>query len=201
MKTWRAILSTVAAAFALAALPAASAANNLFTIDPNPVSDGHVITDAAGNAYVAWIGDGVGAAIEPVKFCKIAPGGTCSPITLPIPGGTSISDSAAAAIPVFGPGGTVYVVAPRYAQNDLFFFTSTNGGASFDGGTERAFYSNKTNPTDAYLVGSTFMISAHNPGIGFSTAEVAGLGGGSLSLPAPGGGVLNSSMALDAPTR
>ncbi|HST70166.1 MAG TPA: hypothetical protein VLI94_10970 [Solirubrobacterales bacterium] len=197
MKTWRAILSTVAAAFALAALPSVSAANNLATLDANPNSEGHVIVDGAGNAYVAWIGDGVGTAIDPVRYCKIPPGGACSPITLSIPGGTSIADSAAAAIPVFGPGSTVYVVAPRYAQDDLFFFTSTNGGVSFDGGTERAEYSNKTDPTDAFLVGSKFYVGAFGPGIGFSTAEVLGLGSGSTSLPAPGGGVLNSSMALD----
>lgn len=197
MKTWRAILSTVAAAFALAALPSASAANNLATLDANPNSEGHVIVDAAGNAYVAWIGDGVGTAIDPVRYCKIPPGGTCSPVTLPIPGGTSISDSASAAIPVFGPGSTVYVVAPRYARNDLFYFTSTNGGVSFDGGTENPFYSNKSDPTDAFLVGANFYVGAFGPGIGFSTAQVGGLGGGSVDLPAPGGGVLNSSMALD----
>ncbi|HEX6152813.1 MAG TPA: hypothetical protein VFZ19_04740 [Solirubrobacterales bacterium] len=196
MKTWRAILSTVAAAFALAALPSASAANNLYTLDANPNSEGHVIVDAAGNAYVAWIGDGVGTAIDPVRYCKIPPGGTCSPITLSIPGGTSIADSAAAAIPVFGAGSTVYVVAPRYARDDLYYFTSTNGGASFDGGTENPFYSNKSDPTDAFLVGGNFYVGAFGPGIGFSTAQVGGLLGGSVDLPAPGGGVLNSSMAL-----
>ncbi|HKO38704.1 MAG TPA: hypothetical protein VJU14_10090 [Solirubrobacterales bacterium] len=198
MKTWRAILSVAAAAFALVALPSTSGANNLSTLDTDPVSDGHVIVDAGGNAYVSWVSEGAGTAIDPVRFCKIAPGGACAPITLSIPGGTSISDSAAAAIPVFGPGGTVYVVAPRYAQNDLFFWTSTNGGLSFDGGTERAFYSNKTDPTDAFLVGSTFYVGAYNPGVGFSTAERDGLGGGSLNFANPGsGGVLNSSMALD----
>jgi hypothetical protein len=198
MKTWRAILSTVAAAFALAALPAGAPANNLFTLDPNAISEGHVIVDPAGNAYVSWVSDGIGTAIEPVRFCKIPPGGTCSPITLPIPGGMSLEDSAAAAFPVFGPGNTVYVVAPRYAKDDLFFWTSNNGGASFDGGTERAEYSNKTDPTDVFLVGSNFYVGAFGPGVGFSTAEIPpGLGSGSTSLPAPGGGVLNSSMALD----
>jgi hypothetical protein len=197
MKTWRLIL-TVAAIAAFAALPGTATANNLYTLDANPVSEGHVIVDGAGNAYVSWVGDGAGTAIDPVRFCKIAPGGTCSPITLSIPGGTSIADSAAAAIPVFGPGSTVHVVAPRYARNDLFFWTSNDGGVSFDGGTENAFYSNKSDPTDAFLVGSNFYVGAFGPGIGFSTAEVAGLGGGSVDLPTPGsGGVLNSSMALD----
>ena len=197
MKTWRAILSTVAAAFALAALPAGAPANNLFTLDPNAVSEGHVIVDAAGNAYVSWIGDGVGAAIEPVRYCKIAPGGACSPITLPIPGGTSISDSAAAAIPVFGPGNTVYVVAPRYARNDLFFWTSNNGGVSFDGGAQREPLPGKIEPTDVFLQGSTFLIGANGPGLAFSVADVGAPAANGFELPSPGGGVLNSSMALD----
>src|SRR6476659_11096824 len=104
MKTWRATLSVAAAVFALAALPSTSAANDLFTLDASPTSDGHVIEDGAGNAYVAWTSEGVGIGVEPVRFCKIAPGGGCSAITLPIPGASSLSDSASAAIPVFGPG-------------------------------------------------------------------------------------------------
>jgi hypothetical protein len=196
MKTWRATLSAVAAVFAVAALPAPSAANDLFTLDANAVSDGHVIVDGAGNAYVSWVSDGDGTAVDPVKFCKIAPGGSCSPITLSFPGATSISDSAASAFPVFGSGSTVYVVAPRYARDDVIYWTSFDGGASFDGGTENENYSNKTDPTDVFLQGSTFLIGAYNPGLGFSTVD--GLGGGELSFADPGGGgVLSSSMALD----
>jgi hypothetical protein len=198
MKTWRAILSVAATVLALAALPSTSAANDLFTLDANAVSDGHVIVDGAGNAYVSWVSDGLGTAVDPVKFCKIAPGGSCSPITLSFPGATSISDSAASAIPVFGPGSTVYVVAPRYARDDVIYWTSPDGGASFDGGTENENYSNKTDPTDVFLQSSNFLIGAYNPGLGFSTVEVGGLGGGGLSFTDPGsGGVLSSSMALD----
>ena len=63
-----------------------------------------MIEDAAGNAYVTWTREGVGAQVEPTMFCKIPSGGTCgSPISLPIPGAESISDGASAAIPVFGP--------------------------------------------------------------------------------------------------
>jgi hypothetical protein len=198
MKTWRAILSAAAAVLALAALPSISAANDLFTLDANPVTDGHLIVDGAGNAYVSWTSEGSGTGVEPVKFCKIPPGGTCSPVTLPIPGASSLVDGASAAIPVFGPGATVYVVAPRYARDDVIYWTSLDGGASFDGGTENDNYSNKTNPTDVFLQGSNFLIGAYNPGLGFSTVEVGGLGGGELSFADPGaGGVLSSSMALD----
>jgi len=198
MKTWRATLSVAAAAFALVALPSTSGANNLSTLDPDPVSEGHVIVDAAGNAYVSWVSEGAGAAIDPVRFCKIAPGGACAPITLSIPGGTSISDSAAAAIPVFGPGGTVYVVAPRYARNDLFFWTSTNGGASFDGGAEREPIPGKIEPTDVFLQGSNFLIGANGPGLAFSVADVGAPAASGFEFSSPGGGgILNSSMGLD----
>ncbi|MDQ2631024.1 MAG: hypothetical protein M3Y75_08635 [Actinomycetota bacterium] len=197
MKTWRTIL-TAAAIAAFALLPGTATANDLYTLDADAVSNGHLAEDAAGNAYVAWVSEGVGTGVEPVKFCKIAPGGACSPTTLSIPGATSISDSASAAIPVLGPGNTVYVVAPRYANNDVFYWTSTNGGASFDGGTENAFYSSKTDPTDVFLRGSDFLISAYNSGLGFSTAEVGGLGGGEFSFSNPGdGGVAGASMGLD----
>ena len=55
----RASLATAFAALALAALPGTAAANDLFTLDPNATSAGHVIEDAAGNAYVAWVSEGV----------------------------------------------------------------------------------------------------------------------------------------------
>lgn len=198
MPTLRAVLTLTVASLALAFFPGAAAANDLFTVDAHPTSGGHLIQDGAGNAYVAWVSEGVGIGVEPVKFCKIPPGGTCSPITLNIPGATSISDSASAAFPVFGAGGTVYVVAPRYANDDVIYWTSTNGGASFDGGTQNENYSNKTDPTDVFLQGSNFLIGAYNPGLGFSTTEVGGIGGGEFAFANPGdGGVLSSSMALD----
>jgi hypothetical protein len=199
MKTSRAILATVAAIFAFAALPAVATANNLFTLDENPVSNGHLIVDAAGNAYVAWVSEGVGTGVEPVRFCKIPPGGTCSPITLPNPFATSLSDSPSAAFPVFGPGNTVHVVAPRYTKTDIVFWTSTNGGLSFDGGANRAFYPSKTDPTDVFLVGGSFLISAYNAGLGFGSDEVGlGGGGGDFEFSNPGGGgVAGASMGLN----
>jgi hypothetical protein len=154
-----------------------------------------VIQDGAGNAYIAWTSlNGSGADVP--KFCKVPPGGSCSPITLPVPGGTSL-DGASGAFPVFGAGETVYVVAPRYVRDDIVFYTSNNGGASFGAGTERESYSNKTNPTDVFLRGSEFVIGAYNPGLGFSSAEVGSPGGDSLSFANPGsGGVASSSMDL-----
>jgi hypothetical protein len=197
MKTWRAVLSAVAATLVLAALPAVSAANNVATLDPNAISDGHLIEDAAGNAYVTWVTDGVGTGVEPVRYCKIAPGGTCSPITLPITGAVSLSESAAAAFPVFGFGNTVYVVAPRHAKGDVIFWISDDGGETFGPSNERDVYPSKTNPTDVFFRGTEFAIGAYNPGLGFSTANIAAPGGGELDFKEPGtGGVASSSMGL-----
>lgn len=197
MRTWRFILSAVATTLLLAALPAVATANDLFTIDAHPVTDGHMVGDAAGNAYVGWSAEGEGIAPEPVKFCKIPRGGTCSPITLPIPGATSLSDSVSGVFPVLGPGETVYVVAPRYPHNDVIVWTSVDGGRSFETVAKREFYSSKTNPTDVFLVGSNLLIGAYNAGLGFSTDEVTGVGGGEFSFVNPGsGGVAGSSMGL-----
>jgi hypothetical protein len=196
MSLVRAFMAVVVVSLAVLGLAASAGANNLQTLDADAVSPGHVVVDAAGNAYVSWTSRAIGTGPERVRFCKIPPGGTCTPTSLPIPGATSLSDSASAAIPILGPGDTVYVVGPRYALNDLAFWTSTNGGASFDSGTLRSFYSSKTRPTDAFLSGSTFLIGAYNPGIGFSTAEIAGVGGGSFSFADPGPSVASSSMGL-----
>jgi len=198
MKTWRATLSVAATVLALAALPSTAAANDLFTLDAHPVTDGHLIADGAGNAYVSWTSDAAGTGVEPVKFCKIPPGGTCSPITLPIPGASSLVDSASGAIPVFGTGSTVYVVAPRRARGDVIFWTSTDGGASFDGGQERNFYSGQTDPTEVFSQGGSLLIGAYNPGIGFTSVDIGAPSGSEFSFADPGsGGVLSSSMGLD----
>lgn len=192
MKT-RVVITLTVASLALAVLPGLAAANDLATIDPDPTSPGHVVQDGAGNAYIAW----TSGSNDVPQFCKVAPGGSCSPQTLPTPGGTSL-DGAAGAFPVLGAGETVYVVAPRYVRNDVVFYTSTNGGASFGAGVEREYYSNKTDPTDVFLRGGEFAIGARNAGLGFSTAEVLSPAGGSLSFSNPGdGGVAGASMALD----
>jgi hypothetical protein len=197
LRTAQLALLAALATLAVAVIPTSAAANDLYTLDPNAVSRGSVIQDAAGNAYVGWSSEGVGTGPEVPKFCKIAPGAGCAPVSLSIPGAASLSDSVSAVFPVFGPGSVVYAVGPRYARNDVIIWTSVDGGVTFDGGTEINHYSSKTNPTDVFLSGSTFMIGAYNAGLGFSTAEVAGLGGGSIDFANPGsGGVASSSMGL-----
>jgi hypothetical protein len=199
VKRWGAF-SILLATFVLAVLPAAAAANNLFTLDGHPVTDGHLAEDPAGNAYVAWTSEGDGSSPEPVRFCKIAPGGGCNAITLPIPGASSSLDSVSGAIPVLVPGTEiVYVVAPSYLQDEIVFWVSLNGGASFSGGETRPYYvQGKTDPTDAFVVGNEIMVSGYNPGLIFSHAQIIGGGGGELEFADPGvGGVAGASMGLD----
>jgi hypothetical protein len=183
----------------LAAAPAA--ANNLFTLDPDATSPGRLAQDGAGTAYIGWIHETPPGVPREPRFCKIPAGGTCtSPIVLPIPAASSISDEVSGVFPVLGPGSTVYVVAPRYVRNDVIIWTSTNGGVSFNAGTiNPGGYSNKTNPTNVILRGSQLLIGAENAGLGFSTVPAAGGVGGNFSFASTGpGGVAGSSMGLDS---
>jgi hypothetical protein len=198
VKRWGAVLSTLV--LALAVLPPAASANNLFTLDTNPITNGHLAEDPAGNAYVAWSSEGPITSPEPVRFCKIAPGGACNAISLPIPGGSDSLDSVAGAFPVLVPGTEiVYVVAPRYLQDDIVFWISTDGGASFNGGETRPYYvQGKTDPTDAFVLGNEIMVSGYNPGLIFSNTQIVGAGGEELDFADPGpGGVAGASMGLD----
>jgi hypothetical protein len=177
-------------------------ANNLSTLDPVASSPGNIVEDAAGTAYIAWVHEGAAGTPESPTYCKIPRGGSCTaPISLPIPltgGETSLAatDGVTGAFPVLGTGSTVYVLAPRYADNDVILWTSTDGGQSFAVGVQYHSYSNKTDPTDVLLRGSTFYIGAHNSGLGFSTV---GPGEGQFSFSEPGpGGVVSSSFAFDA---
>jgi hypothetical protein len=193
-----------AAALVLASLligaPAVQA-RNLGTLDAQATSQGHVIEDAAGSAYIAWTDKAPSSeAAETVKFCKIPAGATCAaPITLPSAGAGLSVESPSGAFPVFGAGSTVYVVAPRYTVNDVVLYTSTNAGVSFGPGQVIPMAdSSKTNPTEVFLSGSEFLLGAYNAGLGFSafnTSET--LGSFSLSEPGPGG-VAASAMGLDS---
>jgi hypothetical protein len=183
----------------LAAMPAQGA--NRFTIDTAAGTVGNIIADAAGTAYMAWVQTNPGGPDTP-RFCKIPRGATCpAPLVLPLPGATMAIHGASGAFPVFGTGSTVYVVAPRYVPNDVVLFTSNDGGATFGPGTviPQALgpYSNKTDPTNVYRVGTSFLIGAMNAGLGFST--FGGATQGNFSFNNTGaGGVAGSSLALDA---
>ena len=124
------LAAILAAALGCAAAGSASAAQ--FTIDSHASSIGPIVTDAAGNGYIAWERAGSGATIP--MFCKLSPGASkCAhPVTLALPGGTQDSaNSALALFPILGPGKVVWIVTDRYVQDDTVIWTSTDGGASF----------------------------------------------------------------------
>lgn len=177
---------------ALLAFAPTAQANDLFTLDPDATSPGEVSEDAAGNAYVGWIHD---AAIDQPTFCKIPPGGSCTnPIALPIPGATDVTDEVSGVLPVLGAGEVVYVVAPRYVQQDVIVWTSANGGQSFGPGQEReGGYPSKTHPTDVLLSGEDFLIGAHNAGLGFGRTPVSGGAGGNFEFENTGDGSVDGS--------
>jgi hypothetical protein len=188
-------------ALAVACFPAISSAQNVVDLDAHAESPGHVVEDPSGSAYVAWTHPGSAGTANVVDFCKVARGGSCTaPITLAMPGAPTSTDSASGAFPVFGAGSVVYIVAPRYVDNDVVLYTSVNGGTSFGPGQMiESSYSSKTDPTDVFLAGSEFLVGGYNAGLGVSgfTASGAGLGGFAFENPGPGG-VAASSLALDS---
>lgn len=172
-------------ALGLAIWASPAVANNRFTLDPDAVSSGHLIEDAAGNAYIGWV-DGSSGTSEVPKFCKIPAGGTCTaPITLPIPGpaGKDIPDQVT---PVFGTGSTVYAVGPDYIDHAVVIWTSTNGGASFNGGVlDTSGYPSQGEPNTVLLNGSEFWIGTSHVGVGIGDTPTNGIGGSDLEFNAP----------------
>jgi hypothetical protein len=180
-----ALVAAIVAATAMMLCASAASANDLFTLDPNAASSGHLIEDAAGNAYIGWV-DGSGSTVEVPKFCKIPAGGTCTnPVTLPIPApaGDDIPDQVT---PVFGGGSTVYAVGPDYIDHAVVIWTSTNGGASFNGGViDTSGYPSQGEPNTVLLNGSEFWIGTSHVGVGIGDTPTDGIGGSELEFKAP----------------
>jgi hypothetical protein len=115
-------------------LPAGPAlAADQFTLDPGASTFGAVVTDPAGNGYVAWEHGGTGGAPDTPMFCKLPPGATrCShPIALALPTPGDMYGSADQVFPILGPGSTVWVVTSRYVRSDTLIWTSSDGGKTF----------------------------------------------------------------------
>ncbi len=181
---------------------AGAGAQNVGTIDAQAGTPGHVVQDAAGTAYIAWTHKQSGEAPETPEFCKVPKGGRActAPIALPIPAPAEQVDGPSGAFPILGTGSTVYVVVPRYVQNDVLLYTSSDGGATFGAPIDVIHgYSSKTGPDDVLLSGSEFLIGAENAGLGFSAFTTSGEGLGDLQLAEPGpGGVADATMGLDS---
>jgi hypothetical protein len=191
----RLTLAAIAALAALLVLAAPAAANDRFTLDPAATSPGHLIEDAAGNAYIGWVDNG-----ETAKFCKVPAGGTCTdPLTLPIPGakGSNIPDQV---LPVFGGGETVYAVGPGYLDDSAVVWTSTNGGVSFNNGVvDTSGYPNMGEPNTVLLNGGEFWIAASHVGVGFGSVPTDGIGGSKFGFADPGVYAGDATLGLAAP--
>ncbi len=167
-------------------------ANNRFVLDPHATSTGNLAEDAAGNAYVGWMDEGV------AKFCKIPPGGTCtSPISLPLHG----SHAPTQLHPVLGSGSTVYLVGPSYDGNDVEIWTSTNGGASFGAPVESSGGSpSVTEPNSVILSGSDFLIGGSHSNAWFGETPISGATGSDFDFSSSSGPYsLQESLGLAAP--
>jgi hypothetical protein len=129
-------------ALAWGAMASAAWGAGQFTIDRSPDSFGAVVTDAAGNGYVAWEHLGTGGAADTPMFCRLAPGARrcADPIALSLPGAGNLNAggplsgdelNALQVFPILGPGSTVWVVTSRYVADDTVVWTSTDGGMTF----------------------------------------------------------------------
>jgi hypothetical protein len=166
-----------------ACAPATSARGaDLFTLDTRAASFAPVVVDSAGNGYVAWLRAG---APGDVMFCKLPRGarGCAAPVVLAPPGGAP-TDEASQPFPIVT-SDFIYVVAPRYVDNDTLIYRSADGGRTFSVYVVPVgSYSNMTSPDDViptntngtpYSGGPTsgggalyFQVGASNPGLGFS---------------------------------
>jgi hypothetical protein len=104
-----------------------------FTLDSGASTFGAVVTDPAGNGYVAWEHGGTGGAPDTPMFCKLPPGATkCAhPVTLSLPNPGDMYGSADQLFPILGPGSVVWVVTSRYVRTDTLIWTSGDGGKTF----------------------------------------------------------------------
>ena len=196
-------LCAVAGVLAMLLPAGAARARNLFTLDSGPASAGHLAEDGAGTAYVAWVHHAAAGDSDYAMFCKIPNGGRCtSPVALPIPDASpgDPTKGVTGAFPILD-GTTVFVVAPRYVQDDVILYESISGGpftsTTFPSSTTPGAgpYSNKTDPSNVFLRGDTFVIAADNAGLGFSEF---GAHQGNFTFTDPQGTVADSTMGLDS---
>jgi VCBS repeat-containing protein len=172
--------------------PASAGAVNVFTLDSGADGRAGVAVDGAGTGYFAWEHKSTSTS-DVTQFCKVARGGTCTNrIVLPTPplnpppfDSTDVS----AAFPVLGSGSTVFVVGPRFVAGDVVVWTSTDGGRSFGPAvqvTESGAYAG-SDPTNALLAGAGFVISSHNAGLNFTSAQAGSTTAHGADLTPPGG--------------
>jgi hypothetical protein len=192
------------------ALPAAAQANNLFSIDPDASTVGPIVTEVAGNGYLAWEHKPAGSSeAASTIFCKIPLGDSCTdPLTLPLPGSTSSGEEPVQPYVVLGSQpNIVYVVGPRYTPDDTLIWTSENDGTSFSAARTIDSYASGTGVGDVLLnplhlaskgspTSDQFDIASFNPGIFFSEAGNLVTKPLSFAFASPGGFASESTLGF-----
>ena len=158
------------------------------TPDVHADSTGPIVVDGSGNGYVAWASSKGNANGDPLHFCKIPQGGTCTHgLVLPLPtGATWDSYRVNQPFPVLGgKAGVVSVVGPSYDYGDVVVWTSHNGGTSFgepqvisncsyDGtGTDDVLRSPDADPP---YYPDYFSIASTNPGLFYTFTGIGAIG-------------------------
>ncbi len=144
-------LGCMLVALAWVLITSSARAADQFTIDSHPDSFGAVVTDSAGNGYVAWEHLGTGGAADVPMFCRLPPGAKrCTdPVALSLPGAGGLAGGGALSgdelngnqvFPILGPGSVVWVVTSRYVADDTVIWTSTDGGRTFGAPHEIPYY-------------------------------------------------------------
>ncbi len=192
----RALIAGTSVGTCLVLTATAALAKDRQNLDGKAATPGHVVVDSSGKADVAWSHSG-GTHADYAEFCRIPKGGKCkNPMKLPGPDGNAVTHSVSGAFPVLGSGGDLFVVAPRYVDDDIVLWQSTNGGKTFSSPTKFAGgYSNKTDPSDVVYDVVAMLVGANNPGLGFS---YFGIGTGEYTFAAVTGTVQGSSLTLDS---
>ena len=148
----------------------------------------NVTVDDAGTAYIAFTGQGANS--TELNFCRLPRGGTaCAPRTTIAAPGDSLS------IPLAFLGGTnIHVISYRYGGAvpnfaAVYVFTSTDGGATFDGGV---IIGGNLAPND-YIFGPGDTVSA------IDSATACGSCFQSWSFDGAKAGVAPKSLSSDHP--
>jgi len=130
-----------------------------------------VAVDASGNGHAAWRGQGPSVTSDTVRYCRLPranPTSCQAAQTLTPPEGRGDN------VHVLASGANVYIVMPRYVQNDVQLWTSA-GGAPFSGPVTVATGSVGTDAEDAVLgpAGTAFLASS-NPATYVQQVPLAG---------------------------
>ena len=188
----RRLLGAIFSALAILALaPAGASAAVSAPIELGAGENANVTVEGDGTAHLVW--RGAGADSRRLTYCRLpVAASTCAPVVNIAAPGDSVTRAFA-----FATGGTIRVISHRYGGDvqtmtgsfgALLMFTSTNGGASFDGGIQ---VGGDLSPND-YAFGPGDTISVVN-----NAATICGTC--YLSFPLSGGGAPGTTLSNSHP--